>query len=59
MEDARWLLKEEQRTGPFTVRQLYRMVRRGEISNQTLFWSDRRQKWLTLVHLIDDIYPQR
>lgn len=59
MEDSRWLLKDEQRTGPFTVQQLYRMVERGEIDNHTLFWSDRRQQWLTLVHLLLDIYPPR
>ena len=32
---------------------------RGEIDNHTLFWSDRREQWLALVNLLDDIYPKR
>jgi hypothetical protein len=56
-DDTRWIRKDEQRKGPFTVQQLYRMVNRGEIDNQTLFWSERRQHWLRLVRLLDDLYP--
>ncbi len=55
--DARWLLIAEQRSGPFTVQQLYRMAQRGEIDNHTLFWSERSKKWLPLPNLLRDIYP--
>ena len=57
--DMRWLRKNEQRTGPFTVQQLYRMAKRGEIDRHTVFWSDRRQQWLRLAYLLDDIYPTK
>jgi hypothetical protein len=56
MDDAHWLWKE-QREGPFTVQQLYRMVKRGEIDNHTLFWSERRREWLPLVQLLSDSVP--
>jgi hypothetical protein len=37
---AHWLRKDQQRRGQFTVQQLYRMVKRGEINNHTPFWSE-------------------
>ena len=56
-DDARCLLIDEQRSGPFTVQQLYRMAKRGEIDNRTFFWSERSKKWLPLPHLLCDMYP--
>ena len=57
MDDAHWIIWKKQRKGPFTVQQLYRMVKRGEIDNHTLFWSERRREWLPLVQLLSDMYP--
>jgi len=57
--DAYWLWKDQQRTGPFKIQKLYRMAKRGEIDNHTPFWSERRQKWLPLLHLLCDMYPDR
>jgi hypothetical protein len=59
MKETRWLWKDERRSGPFTVQQLYRMVDRKEIDNRTLFWSDWRQQWISLVYLLHDIYPEQ
>jgi hypothetical protein len=57
--DAHWLWKDQQRRGPFTVQQVYRMAKRGEINNHTPFWSERSQQWLPLLHLLKDMYPDR
>lgn len=59
MKETRWLWKDDGRSGPFTVQQLYRMVDRKEIDDHTLFWSDWRQQWIPLVYLLHDIYPER
>ena len=56
-DDARWIRKDEERAGPFTVQQLCRMVERGEIDNRMPFWSERSKKWLPLTHLLCDMYP--
>ena len=58
MDDAHWIWKAQSK-GPLTVQQLYRMVKRGEIDNHTLFWSERRREWLPLVQLLSDMYPDR
>lgn len=58
MKDTRWLWIDEQQSGPFSVDQLYRMARRGEIGPQTLFWSDNRQMWLPLSGVMFDIEPE-
>jgi hypothetical protein len=50
--DSHWLWKDGQRKGPFTGQQLHRMAKLGEINNHTLFWSERRQQWLPLLHLL-------
>jgi hypothetical protein len=59
MEEKRWLLKDERRSGPFTAQQLYRMIDSKEIDCHSLFWSDWRQQWIPLVYLLHDIYPER
>ena len=60
MEDSRfWLWWYNQRSGPFTVDRLYRMWKSGDIDNRTPFWSERSKKWLPLLHLLQDMYPDR
>jgi GYF domain 2 len=57
MDDSRWIWRYDQRSGPFTVAQLTRLARDGEINHRTLFWSERRAEWLPLRGLLFDLFP--
>jgi len=59
MDDCRYILWHDQRSGPFTVAQLMRLAKDGEISHRTLFWSERRTKWLPLRGLLFDFCPSQ
>ena len=59
MEDRRWIWKDAGHTEPVTVQQLYYKAKHGKINSQTPFWSERRNQWLPLTHLLHDISPDR
>jgi hypothetical protein len=59
MEEAFWIWWYEQQSGPFTMRRLMSMAKEGEIDGDTLFWSDRRNEWIPLRGILQDLYPDR
>ncbi len=58
-DPKRWLWIEEIAQGPFSVAQMYKMAKSGEIVPTTLFWSEAKQKWLPLACVMFDIEPSR
>ncbi len=59
VEESRYILWHDQRSGPFTVTQLMGLARDREITHRTLFWSERRGEWLPLRSLLFDLYPSQ
>ena len=57
MEVSRYILWHDQRSGPFTVAQLARLAKDGEINHRTLFWSERSAEWQAQRGLLFDLYP--
>jgi hypothetical protein len=56
MEDRRWIRKDSEHKEQFTVRELHYLVKSGKIGHWTPFWSERRQAWLPLTHLLHDTF---
>jgi hypothetical protein len=44
--------------GQFSIDQLYRMAKRGEIDQTAEFWSEKREKWLPLTGITFDVWPR-
>jgi hypothetical protein len=59
VDESRYILWHDQRSGPFTVTQLMGLARDREITHRTLFWSERRGEWLPLRGLLFDLYPSQ
>jgi hypothetical protein len=55
--ESRWIFRENDPEGPFSVDDLFRMAKRGDVDHKTLFWSESSQQWQPLTGLMFDIQP--
>jgi hypothetical protein len=56
---SRWLWLDGDSTGPYTDPVIQRMVIRGEVNGQTLFFHDASDQWRPMTHYLDDLHTQQ
>lgn len=56
--DDRFVLIDGVAEGPFNIAKIGRMRKNSELSQDDLFWSERKQEWIPIAGLIFDIVPE-
>ena len=56
-KEQRWIYKNGEVCGPFTLAELSRMAGEGGINHSTLFFSELQQNWVELVAIREDYRP--
>lgn len=59
MSGYRWLWIDGQPAGPYSENQIHRLLVRGEVISDTLYWHEASEEWRPLTRYLDDLHAEQ